>query len=400
MIESVQKQYTHYPYPLPIGDLEQAVAGGYWEYGTYEFFWPQFHSLGKKRLNILVAGCGTNSAAYQAYLNKECNVTGIDISDTSLANQKTLKAKHDLKNLRIEKLDLLNASKLNEKFDLIISTGVIHHMRSPLEGLKALRECLTPSGFVHLMVYGKTLRQGVYLLQDAFKRAGLSFSSDEDIEIAKETVRSLGPDHIVTSYLKAAADDLSNAAGFVDTFLHTTDTAYFVEELLDLAEAAGLKFWDWEDKSHYAPGMNIPAGHPILRRIEALEERDQWSIIERLACTRGTHRIYLTTPQGLAENERINFKHDVGFYIPLLRPGLEVTMRANKSANQHAVLSRNGYKFFLDYKTARILELVNSQRTISEILRHDVLSEINVDSSYVISFLETMYNWGHIFFRR
>jgi hypothetical protein len=44
------------------------------------------------------------------------------------------------------------------------STGVLHHLPDPAEGLKALSSIIEPS-----MFYGKLGRIGIYPLQDAFR---------------------------------------------------------------------------------------------------------------------------------------------------------------------------------------------------------------------------------------
>ena len=42
------------------------------------------------------------------------------------------------RNIHFMKGDLLDVDHLNKEFDYIISGGVLHHMKDPLEGLKTL----------------------------------------------------------------------------------------------------------------------------------------------------------------------------------------------------------------------------------------------------------------------
>ena len=89
---SVQDQYEAYPYPEPIDDLKSFIKSGQFVHSDPSIdpynIWPEGH---RKRLNILVAGCGTFEAAYFAYKNPKCHVTGIDISQTSLEETRRLK---------------------------------------------------------------------------------------------------------------------------------------------------------------------------------------------------------------------------------------------------------------------------------------------------------------------
>lgn len=64
----VARQYEAWVYPPPIDDMVEAIAGGYWEYADIPacgpVFWPERREFDD--LDILIAGCGTNQAAYVA----------------------------------------------------------------------------------------------------------------------------------------------------------------------------------------------------------------------------------------------------------------------------------------------------------------------------------------------
>ena len=47
-------------------------------------------------------------------------------------------------------------------FDVILSSGVVHHLVDPLAGLQRLREHLAPHGVLSLMVYGRHGRESLY----------------------------------------------------------------------------------------------------------------------------------------------------------------------------------------------------------------------------------------------
>ena len=69
---------------------------------------------------------------------------------------------------------------------------------------------------------------------------------------SKRQFRRYQRDHPVQSYLKIARDLPSDAA-LVDTFLHSRDRSYTVEDCLDLVAAAGLLFQGWFFKAPYYP---------------------------------------------------------------------------------------------------------------------------------------------------
>src|SRR5437763_1128264 len=81
----------------------------------------------KRDLDILIAGCGTYQAAVFAFMNRAANVVAIDVSRSALDHQQYLKDKHGLENLQLHLLPIEEVSALRSDFDLIVSSGVLHH---------------------------------------------------------------------------------------------------------------------------------------------------------------------------------------------------------------------------------------------------------------------------------
>src|SRR5437867_2675420 len=128
--DPVAEQYVCYPYPEPGDDISTWLKS--FNYDRYEpraysaLFWPE----GRPRsdLKILVAGCGSMQAAVVAYNNRECDVTAIDFSPASIAHEERLRERHKLTNLTLQVMNLIDVAKLETQFDLIISSGVLHHL--------------------------------------------------------------------------------------------------------------------------------------------------------------------------------------------------------------------------------------------------------------------------------
>jgi SAM-dependent methyltransferase len=162
----VTRQYERWKYPEPIQDLEGWIAGN-WEWfdplHAHRTLWPDRDY--KADADILIAGCGTNQASVFAYTNPAARVIAIDISQPSLDHQQYLKDKHGLANLELNLLPIEEVSTLGLEFDLIVSTGVLHHMADPLVGMKAIGSCLRQDGALGVMLYAKYGRIGVDLLE-------------------------------------------------------------------------------------------------------------------------------------------------------------------------------------------------------------------------------------------
>src|SRR6185503_12154498 len=67
------------------------------------------------------------------------HVVAVDVSTTSLEHTEKLKQKYDLTNLETRHVAIENAGDLDQQFDLIICTGVLHHLADPDTGLRTLR---------------------------------------------------------------------------------------------------------------------------------------------------------------------------------------------------------------------------------------------------------------------
>ena len=398
----VAKQYTQWCYPAPVQDMLAAVQGGYYEFSDPRLFWPLLWPEGRpagQPLRILIAGCGTNQAAYNALCNPHAQVTAIDLSMTSLQHQQYLKEKHGLHNLTLHHLNILDVAQLGQRFDLIVSTGVLHHMPEPDAGLQALAQVLEPHGMMSLMVYGKTLRTGVYVMQEAFRRLGLG-QTEADVQLVKTVLSSLPPKHIVHSYT-SAADDLKYDSGIVDTFLHPQEQAYTVPELMAFIERCGMAFWDWEDRANYSPLSCIPAAHPVHAKLQQLNEVDRWAVVEALTASRGTHRFLLSHPERQRTAARFLTANEGAAldYIPMVRYQLAVTRTEDEVQGIQPRLKRLGFEFDLEHEEARLMELVNGQRTLREVAHTAQHQGQGVGTEKALAFFRKMAEQGHLLFK-
>ena len=232
-IEKLKSQYNKYIYPKPCENIEKE----YIKVNRYQECDPNYHwhklwpekKYERKKLNILVAGCGSDQAAILAKCNPIHNFTGIDISAASLAHQKKLIKKHKIKNLTLICDDFRNV-KISEKFNYIISTGVIHHLDDPGSALNFFEKNLTDDGVLYLMVYGDQQTEGIKGLKNIFKKLEFeqNSSSIRSIKLLKEKLKKNHPAVIFSEYFK----DIDEDAGIVDTFLHPKEKFYSIKELI------------------------------------------------------------------------------------------------------------------------------------------------------------------------
>jgi SAM-dependent methyltransferase len=315
----VASQYEQWRYPEPIQDLGAWIQNN-WEWfdpvHAHRVLWPD--RAYKPGLDILIAGCGTNQAAVFAFTNPLAKVVAVDVSQPSLDHQQRLKEKYGLTNLTLHLLPIESLPTLRLDFDLIVSTGVLHHLADPSAGLKALAGCLRRDGVLGVMLYARYGRIGVELLQSVFHDLGLG-QDDASVRLVREAISSLAPDHPIQSYLRIARD-LPFDAALVDTFLHSRDRSYGVEDCLGLIASAGLAFQGWFLKApYYAHDVSDPPSG-FHSAVNALPEATLWSVMERLQTLNACHFFMACRADRPKHRYTIDFSSDNALsYVPMMR---------------------------------------------------------------------------------
>lgn len=354
----VSRQYERWRYPQPIQD----VAG--WLRNNWEWFDPTHaHRLlwpdrgYKADADILIAGCGTNQAAVFAFTNPDARVVGVDVSQASLDHQQYLKDKHGLWNLQLHQLPIEQVGTLGQEFDLVVSTGVLHHMADPLAGLKALGECLRPDGALGVMVYAKYGRYGVELMQSVFRDMGLQ-QDEASLRKVRETLALLPQDHPVRGYAKVARN-LNADAVLVDTFLHGRERSFTVDDCVEFVESAGLVFQSWLLKApYYAHDLFAPPSG-FYSTVHELPERTQWSVMERLYTRNACHFFIASRPERPATSYAIDFSTQESLdYVPMMR------QRCGLSGTE---IFRPGWRVGMAPAQLPFVQQVDGKRSIREI---------------------------------
>jgi SAM-dependent methyltransferase len=356
--DAVARQYQRWAYPAPIDDLADWSAGNFsWldPVHAHRIYWPDREY--NPDMDILVAGCGTNQAACFAFTNPSAKVVGTDVSQPSLDHQQYLKDKHGLKNLELQLLPIEELATLGLDFDLVVATGVLHHLADPRQGMASLAERVRRDGIVSAMVYGKYGRIGVDLLASVFGELDLR----QDISSAqavREAIAALPTDHPVKSYLKFAWD-VNSDAGVVDTFLHARQRSYSVEECLDLITSSGLVFQEWFFKSGYYPHQGFALPDTLSSALKALPRVEAWSLMERLQASTKCHYFVACRPDRPTASYVIDFAESEALdYIPMMRAGCGVS--GSDVVMPHARMALNAEQL-------PFAHLVDGRRTIREI---------------------------------
>jgi SAM-dependent methyltransferase len=354
----VSRQYERHRYPPPIDDIDGWLVNN-WEWfdpsHAHRVLWPDREYT--SGLDILIAGCGTNQAAVFAFTNPDANVVAVDVSQSSLDHEQFLKDRYGLKNLDLHRLPIEDVSTLGRDFDLIVCTGVLHHLADPQAGMNALAAGLRPDGVMGVMLYARYGRFGVELLQSIFRDLGLD-QGGASIARVKDTIAMLPARHPARTYLGMTRDAQSDDV-LVDTFLHGRERSYTVDGCLELVDRAGLAFQGWLLNAPYYPHDFFAPPRGMCQAIDALPAPRMWSVMERIHATNACHFLMAGRPERPTSSYTIDFASpDSLDYVPVMR------MRCGHTATG---IYRPNWTMNVDPVDLAFVRQVDGRRTIREI---------------------------------
>ena len=284
----VSSFYDRFPYP---GDpLQDGPPPGYnWRW-CHESVLAVVRGGLKSRdsnpgsIRILDAGCGTGvSTDYLCHLNPGAEVLAVDISagalDVARERLRRSGGAEQVQSLRQEQRSLLDLED-EGCFDYINSVGVLHHLRDPLAGLKALGQRLAPQGLLHLFLYADAGRWEIHRTQKVLELLEAGIGAD-GLRLGRELLSELPENNrLRRTHEQRWAIDTHADANFADMYLHPQETSYDLERLMALIESSGLYFAGFSNPSVWDPARLLKGD--LLSRAQSLPPSDQWALVEQL----------------------------------------------------------------------------------------------------------------------
>ena len=188
---------------------------------------------------VLIAGCGTGSHTISVAKYQNANILAIDLSLSSLAYSRRKTDELGFKNIEYLHADILQLNKLNRKFDIIESSGVLHHMKDPIAGLKVLLDVLEPHGYLKLGLYSEKARQNVVETRKFIKNKNYK-NTREDIKILRQEINNKKGSPLMHTFI--------NKLGFYSTSIvrdllfHVQEQNFTIPEISKILKDLNLEF--------------------------------------------------------------------------------------------------------------------------------------------------------------
>ncbi len=226
----VMDQYESNPYPRWLNLNKGPSYLNYIEY--IKTILPRQNTFSDKidAKNVLIAGCGTGKHPLEvSKIDPSLKITAIDISKPSIAYGIRKSKELGIKNIKWAHADILKLDSLNKEFDIIESSGVIHHLEKPIQGFNMLDKKLKKGGLLKLGLYARRFRS-IYL--DDIRKHKNQNKFTNDIESIRKLRLFLINNIQDSKYQKIfKIPDIYNASGFRDLIMHVQEHDFSIPDI-------------------------------------------------------------------------------------------------------------------------------------------------------------------------
>jgi 2-polyprenyl-3-methyl-5-hydroxy-6-metoxy-1,4-benzoquinol methylase len=268
----VRQQYEDNPYPRWVrlsGEIEPLSLDRYLSATVLGagFAPPTFGETAE----VLVAGCGTGAHPMElARKLKGARVLAIDLSLSSLAYAVRKTPPELAGRLEFAQADILQLNDLGRSFDVIDSSGVLHHMADPAAGLRVLVSLLRPSGFMRLGLYSRTARSEISAARRYVAERGYA-STAEDIRRARQDI-------LASEYCSVAVtNDFFTTSECRDLLFHVQEHQMTLPQIKTMLSENGLRFIGFE----FAPPIARRTADAFAARGGSPDDLDAWHLFEQ-----------------------------------------------------------------------------------------------------------------------
>ena len=234
----------------------------------------------RRPCRVLDAGCGTgNTSVSLARRFTDVSFLGIDRSRRSLALARGAARSEGLKNVRFRGWDLLVPLPPEDRYDIVLCLGVLHHTPDMARVLRNLRRALKRPGRLFLWIYGKHGRYNHTLNRRALAYLVATLPPRKALDVATAFVHDGGTGQALADLVgKVPVTTLQREAfespvWIADQFLVPHEDLLDMEGLLALVQRTGFTVeCDIGRHAVKEDWCSVPVLRDRLRRLPAREQ--------------------------------------------------------------------------------------------------------------------------------
>ena len=197
-----------------------------------------------KNVEVLIAGCGTGQHAITtASKYKNVEIFALDLSFNSLAYAKRKAEELNCNNIKFIQGDLLDLRKLDKKFDIIESVGVLHHMADPLAGWVSLTNCLKKDALMLIGLYSEKARENIANIRERINSLKIKTTKKNIINFRKSIFENNNTTWDSVKY----SPDFYSTSGVRDLLFHIQEHRFTIKKIRSHMNKLGLVFLGFED---------------------------------------------------------------------------------------------------------------------------------------------------------
>jgi tetratricopeptide (TPR) repeat protein/2-polyprenyl-3-methyl-5-hydroxy-6-metoxy-1,4-benzoquinol methylase len=242
--EEVRDQYEQNPYPrwvkLPRNQPALHLNGELRRTFPLARFTPMHDD---RHPEMLIAGCGTGSnpvIVVQRF--RGARVLAVDLSLSSIGYAKRKTQEFGITNIEYAQADIVKLGDMTRTFDVIGSSGVLHHLADPFMGWRILLSRLRPGGFMQLGLYSELARRDVVKAREFIAARGYA-STPADIRRFRRDLALQGADEY--KWL-SSSQDFYSTSDCRDLAFHVQEHRLTLDQIASFLTECGLTFLGFE----------------------------------------------------------------------------------------------------------------------------------------------------------
>ena len=184
----------------------------------------EFIGLNKSFVEV---GSGTSQLSNYLAAGTNNKVFALDPTETSLRLGHNFAVKNNIKNVYFVNADIFEDVLMDETFDFVWSSGVLHHTDDPYLGFKIIQKSLKVNGYMFIGLYNRYGRFRTFVRQKLYKIFG------------KKLIMILDP------YLRSLDKDSSQKkieSWIRDQYEHPVEKSHTFDEVLNWFDENNIEF--------------------------------------------------------------------------------------------------------------------------------------------------------------